>query len=95
MRRARRPGDRRGQGLGRPQRAPGPPVAARPAQRLNYVTNGLAYKRNAAGRPTLYATGKQWDYMYDIDVKATDLGPLHVVQHCDLYIPRGHAVGHL
>jgi len=64
-------------------------------QRLNYVTNGLAYKRNAAGRPTLYATGKQWDYMYDIDVKATDLGPLHVVQHCDLYIPRGHAVGHL
>ena len=64
-------------------------------QRLNYVTNGLAYKRNAAGRPTLYATGKQWDYMYDIDVRATDLGPLHVVQHCDLYIPRGHAVGHL
>ena len=63
-------------------------------QRLNYVTNGLAYKRNAFGRPTLYATGKQWDFMYDIDVAATDLGAQHVAQHCDLYFPpkgRDHA----
>lgn len=62
-------------------------------ERLHYVTNGIAYRTAAPGesRPTLYATGKMWEKMFDVDVDGTDLGPRHVAARCDLYIPPGHA----
>ena len=52
------------------------------------MTNGIAYRRTAgAARPTLLATGKQWDSMFDVDLEgAPSLGPDHVRSKCDLYL---------
>jgi len=61
----------------------------------NLVLNGIAYRRPAgAARPTLLATGKQWDSMFDLDLAGSALGEAHVRAKCDLHIaPVGGRVG--
>ena len=57
-------------------------------RRHDYVLNGIAFvpPRDSETRPHLYATGKMWDAMFDIDLEPTTLGPDHVRAVCDLHL---------
>lgn len=52
---------------------------------LNFVLNGIAFNHDGTD-DHLYLTGKQWDYMFDVDLTPKrDLGPNHVMTHCSIF----------
>ena len=77
---------------------------------LNYVFNGIAYQDGGNDeRSKIFVTGKQWDFLYDVDLapfEPPSSPENHVRKLCGLYIPsssssssvrdqvRGHKKGH-
>jgi len=61
------------------------------ARKLDFVLNGIAYDPRGENRSRLFVTGKQWDFLYDVDLVPLPLSKGtpedHVRRHCSLYFP--------